>query len=212
MILYGYYRSSAAYRCRIVLNLKGIDYKLEPVHLLSGEQRSDAFRSINPQSLVPVLDVDGQIFTQSMAILEWLDETYPEPAILPADTDQRAHVRAFAQSIACEIHPLQNTRVMAYLRDELGHDQDSVIRWNQRWIGGGLAAAEALLQRDGHKGGFCFGDEPSLADICLIPQLYNAKRYEVDLSGMPRIRAIQELCATVPAFADAHPAKQPDAV
>lgn len=212
MILHGYFRSSAAYRCRIAFNLKGIDPEQRHWHLrkAGGEQKSGAYRSINPQALVPSLDIgDGAILTQSLAIIEWLDETHREPPLLPDDPVGRAKVRAFAQAIACDIHPLQNLRVLEVLRRECGQDQAGVEAWCRRWISDGLAACEVLAQRDG--GTFCIGDRLTVADICLIPQLFSADRFHVDLSAMPTLRAIRDVCEALPAFSRAHPSKQPDA-
>ncbi len=212
MRIYGYFRSSAAYRLRIALNLKGLTPEFVPVHLTrgGGEQTSDAFRAINPQGLVPALQDGDLVLTQSLAIIEWLDETHREPPLLPADADRRAKARGFAQLIACDIHPLQNLRVLNYLRSEFGQDQAGIERWCQRWLGDGLRACEALLAREPERGAFCFGDRPGLADICLVPQIFSAHRFKVELSELPRLRAIHETCEALPAFADAHPARQPD--
>lgn len=210
MTFYGYFRSSSAYRCRIAFNLKGVEVDLRPVHLRKGEQKASDYRTLNPQALVPTL-VDGDtVLTQSLAIIEWLDETRPEPKLLPGDAAMRAKIRAFSQVIACEIHPLQNLRVLAYLKGELGQDQAGADAWCQRWIGDGLAACEALLAREANDGPFCFGDTPTLADICLVPQVFSAERFGVDLSAMPRVRDVHAACEALPAFADAHPSKQPD--
>lgn len=213
MIVHGYFRSSSAYRLRIALNLKRLDPERRYVHLTrnGGEHRADEYRTLNPQGLVPTLQLaDGIALTQSLAIIEWLDETHPEPPLLPRQPVARAHVRAMAQVIACEIHPLQNLRVLTYLRGELGQDQTGLDRWCQRWLGEGLAACENLVAQNGG-GTFCFGETPGLADICLIPQLFSADRFKVDLNPMPRLRAIRAACEALPAFADAHPARQPDA-
>lgn len=212
MIFYGYFRSSAAYRCRIAFNLKGIDPQRRHVHLTrdGGEQKMAAYRALNPQGLVPAVRLDdGTVLTQSLAIIEWLEETYPNPPLLPRDHLARAHVRAFAQIISCDIHPLQNLRVLNHLRTVFGQDQAGVERWCQRWLSDGLAACEALVA-DG-QGRFCFGETPTLADICLIPQLFSADRFKVDLTSMPRLRAIRAVCEAMPAFANAHPMQQPDA-
>jgi len=210
---HGYFRSSAAYRCRIAFNLKGIAYDFHSVHLRrgGGEQKLPAYRALNPQALVPALEADGLVLSQSLAIIEWLDETHPEPPLLPRHPDLRAKVRAFAQVIACDIHPLQNLRVLEYLKNELGHDQAAADVWCRHWIGDGLAACEALLGSLDHGGSFCFGDTPGFADLCLVPQFFNARRFHVDLSALPRLRAIDDACAALPAFAEAHPARQPDA-
>ncbi|MFD1913366.1 maleylacetoacetate isomerase [Halodurantibacterium flavum] len=213
MKFHGYFRSSAAYRCRIAFNLKGLSPDFASVHLRrgGGEQKSEVYRTLNPQGLVPALEVDGLVLTQSLAIIEWLDETWAEPPLLPADKDLRARVRAFAQAIACDIHPLQNLRVLAYLKEELGHGQDVADAWCRRWIGDGLAACEALLAREETQGDFCFGDAPGLADICLVPQMFSAIRFGVNISNLPRLGAILAACEALPAFADARPDRQPDA-
>lgn len=212
MQIHGYFRSSSSYRCRIALNLKGVSADFVPVHLLrdGGQQKSAAYRALNPQGLVPALQVDGHVLTQSPAILEWLDETYPQPPLLPADPFERAAVRAFAAVIGCDIHPLQNLRVLKYLRAEYGQDQEAVNRWCQRWIGDGLAACEALLANRADSR-FCFGDAPGMGDVYLVPQMFSAARFGVDLGAMPRLRAITAACEALDAFAGAHPAKQPDA-
>jgi maleylacetoacetate isomerase len=209
MIVHGYFRSSAAYRLRIALNLKGVDYTFHPVHLRKGEQRSADYLEVNPQGLVPALETDGTIFTQSLAIVEWLDETRPEPPLLPADPAARARARAFAQVIACDIHPLQNLRVLRYLKQSFGADQAALDAWCARWLGEGLAACEELLARE-PAAAFAFGDRPGLAEICLVPQMFSADRFGVDLSGLPRLRALRAACEALPAFAAAHPSRQPD--
>lgn len=212
MELHGYFRSSSSYRCRIALNLKQINYDFHPVHLVrdGGEQHSPAFRALNPQGLVPAL-VDGEfVLSQSLAILEWLDETHPEPPLLPANPDERAQVRAFALAIACEIHPLQNLRVLKYLKKECGQEQTGVDAWCQRWISEGLAACEMMLANNRNEGPFCFGEQPGLADICLVPQVFSAHRFGVALDAMPHVVAVAEACETLPEFADAHPSKQLD--
>jgi len=213
MRFYGYFRSSAAYRCRIAFNLKGIETELVPIHLRKdgGQHKATSYRAINPQALAPTLDVDGTLLTQSLAIIEWLEETYPEPALLPSDPMERAQVRAFAQISAIDIHPLANLRVLDYLKTDLKLEQPAVDAWCQRWIGDGLAACETLLARRPVSGDFAFGKTPTLADICLMPQLYSADRFGVDLTAMPRLRAIRAACDALPAFAGAHPARQPDA-
>lgn len=211
MKFYGYFRSSSSYRCRIAFNLKGLDYEFESVHLKQGAQKGPEFTAINPQRLLPALITDdGAELTQSLAILEWLDETHPEPALLPSAPLERARVRAFAQVIACEIHPLQNLRVLKYLADEFGADAAVTTRWLSRWLTDGLEACEALLARRDRESAFCFGDTPGLADICLVPQLFSAQRFGVDVSHLKRIAAIHARCEALPAFADAHPARQPD--
>lgn len=208
---HGYFRSSSAYRCRIAFNLKGIEYGFTPVHLRKdgGQQKSPAFRALNPQGLVPAMEADGFRLTQSLAIIEWLDETQPGMKLLPEDPNLRAEVRAFAQIIACDIHPLQNLRVLDCLKASFGASQADLDTWCGRWIGEGLGACEALLQAR-EESRFCFGDTPTLADICLVPQVFSAARFGVDLSGMPRVRAIAAACEALPAFASAHPRQQPD--
>lgn len=212
MRIYGYFRSSSAYRLRIALNLKGLTPEFVPVHLNrdGGEQKKPSYRAVNPQGLVPALEDGDFVLTQSLAMIEWLDETHPEPRLIPEDVNVRAKVRAFSQVIACDIHPLQNLRVLNYLRAEFGQDQDGVERWCQRWISDGLAACEQLLEREGGKGPFCFGDTPTLADICLVPQVFSAHRFKVDITDLPRVNAVFDACQELAAFADAHPSKQPD--
>jgi maleylpyruvate isomerase len=211
MKFYGYFRSSSSYRCRIAFNLKGLDYDFESVHLKLGAQKGPEFTAINPQRLLPALITDdGAELTQSLAILEWLDETHPEPALLPSAPLERARVRAFAQVIACEIHPLQNLRVLKYLADEFGADSAATTKWLSRWLSEGLEACEALLAKRDRESAFCFGDTPGLADICLVPQIFSAQRFGVDISHLTRIAAIHARCEALPAFADAHPARQPD--
>lgn len=211
MKFYGYFRSSSSYRCRIAFNLKGLDYDFESVHLKLGAQKGPEFTAINPQRLLPALITDdGAELTQSLAILEWLDETHPEPALLPSGPLERARVRAFAQVIACEIHPLQNLRVLKYLADEFGADSAATTKWLSRWLSEGLEACEALLAKRDRESAFCFSDTPGLADICLVPQIFSAQRFGVDISHLTRIAAIHARCEALPAFADAHPARQPD--
>lgn len=209
---YGYFRSSAAYRCRIALNLKGVSYKFIPVHLRrnGGEQKEPEYLAVNPQGLVPALDVDGTILTQSLAIIDYLDEVYPVPHLLPREALKRAQVRAFAEIIACDIHPLQNLRVLQYLKQELGQPQDKLDQWCQNWIHKGLSACEALLSRQEHEFDFAFGASPGFADICLMPQLYAAERFGVDVSSMPILKKIQKHCNELPAFINARPENQPD--
>lgn len=207
----GYFRSSSAYRCRIAFNLKGLEYDFESVHLKSGKHKSADFAAVNPQKMVPALITDdGQELYQSLAIIEWLDETYGGARLIPADKDLRAQVRAFAQVIACEIHPLQNLRVLQYLRSDLGLGEDAVNAWLARWLGDGLQACEDILAKRGDATAYCFGDEPGLADICLVPQVFSAERFNVDISHLTRINAIYEQCQSNPAFAAAHPKAQPD--
>jgi maleylpyruvate isomerase len=209
MILHGYWRSGAAYRTRIALELKGLAYDQQGIDLRTGAQRSEAFVALNPQGMVPALEIDGALLTQSPAILEWLEETHPAPALLPADPVERAHVRAMAALIGCDIHPLNNLRVGKALRETFGADQAAVDAWAARWIVPGFDALEALVGRRG--AGWCFGDTPTLADCYLIPQIYSARRFNVPLGPFPRLLAIDAAAALHPAFIAAHPDNQPDA-
>ncbi len=212
MRLYGYWRSSAAYRCRIALGLKGLSYEFTSVHLRKdgGQQKLPDFLALNPQGLVPALENGPQVLTQSLAIIEWLEEMYPAPSLLPADPGERAQVRAFSQAIACDIHPLQNLRVLEYLKNELGCQQADADSWCRKWIYEGLQACEALLARASSSHLFCFGESASLADICLAPQIYSARRFGVDLASMERILKLEQTYQNQPAFAAAHPDLQPD--
>jgi maleylpyruvate isomerase len=210
MRFYGYYRSSAAYRCRIAFNLKGVAPETVFVHLAKGEQKKPEFLQLNPQGLVPALEVDGRVLTQSLAIMEWLDETKPTPPLLPKSPLDRAHVRALALSIAADTHPLHNVRVLNALKAEFGLEQAKVDGWIVKWIGGGLKAYEATIAAAGTAGKFSFGDTPTLADICLMPQVFAAGRFKVDISGLPHIQRIKANCDALPAFANAQPSKQPD--
>jgi maleylpyruvate isomerase len=211
--LYGYFRSSASYRVRIALNLKGCRYEHRSVHLsrAGGEQFSPEFREVNPQSLVPVLEDGSKRFTQSLAIIEYLEDRYPRPPLLPSDPAARARVRALALSIACDVHPLNNLRVLGYLTRELGVSEEAKVRWYQQWVALGLRAFEAQVANGADTGLFCHGDTPGLADCCLVPQLFNARRFQCDLSGYPTLLAIEQRCAAMPAFHDAAPEHQPDA-
>lgn len=209
MILHGYWRSGAAYRTRIALALKGLAYDQQGVDLRTGAQKSPVFVALNPQGMVPALEVDGAVLTQSPAILEWLEETYPSPPLLPADPVARAHVRAMAALIGCDIHPLNNLRVGKALRETFGADQAAVDAWAARWITPGFEALEALVGR--HGAGWCFGDAPGLADCYLVPQIYSARRFNVPLEAFPRLLAIEAAAAAHPAFMAAHPDAQPDA-
>lgn len=211
MKLFTYFRSSAAYRARIGLKLKGIDCEAEAIHLRRKEHEAVAFAALNPQRLVPALLVGPDVLTQSLAILEYLDETHPSPPLLPEDPLGRARVRAIAMSIACDIHPIDNMRVLNYLKGPLGHDQQTVDRWYAHWIEIGFAALERTLATDGKAGRFCHGDRPTLADVCLVPQVHNARRGNVDLTPYPTIVRIDEACRALPAFAEAAPDRQPDA-
>lgn len=207
---HGYWRATAPYRLRIGLALKGVAYDYVPVDLLKGEQREDAYRAVNVQGLTPALEIEGgEVLTQTLAILEWLDETIPEPALLPADPLSRQKVRALADIIACDIHPLNNTRIGRKLA-QLGHAQDEILReWIQPWIRDGFDAIEPMVARHGQ--GYAFGDTPTLADCLLVPQVYSARRYQVDLTPYPAIVAADARCAEHPAFQAAHPDRQPDA-
>lgn len=207
--LHGYWRSSASYRVRLGLNLKGVDYRQTPHDLRRGAQHDPAYRMIAPQGLVPALEVDGDTLTQSLAILEWLEERHPQPPLLPDTMAARAIVRGMMSLIACDIHPLNNLRVLQSLRVDLGASEDSVQTWIARWIGQGFASLETLVRRYGH--GFCFGDTPSLADCCLIPQIYNARRFAIDLANYPALLEIDARCADLEPFARAMPDRQPDA-
>ena len=211
MKLHGYYRSSAAYRVRIALNLKGIEYESIAHHLRKDEQRAPEFLDLNPQGLVPVLEDEGEVLNQSLAIIEYLDETHPNPPLLPGHPGDRARVRGLAQLVAADIHPLNNLRILRYLRAPLGHDQAAVDEWARHWIAEGLAAFELLLAGDDRTGRFCQGDEPGLADLCLVPQLFSAGNFKLDLAPYPTIRRINEACLKLDAFARAHPQRQPDA-
>jgi len=209
MILHGYWRSGAAYRTRIALALKGLAYGQQGVDLRTGAQKSEAFVALNPQGMVPALEVDGAVLTQSPAILEWLEEAHPAPPLLPADPVARAQVRAMAALIGCDIHPLNNLRVGKALRETFGADQAAVDSWAARWITPGFEALEALVAR--HGAGWCFGAAPTLADCYLIPQIYSARRFNVPLDAFPRLLAIDAAAARHPAFLAAHPDAQPDA-
>jgi maleylacetoacetate isomerase len=212
MKLYGYFRSSAAFRVRIALNLKGIAYEQVPIHLRKNEQRNPDYLELQPQGLVPALEHDGEVFIQSLAIIEYLDEIHPEPPLLPGHPADRARVRALAQAIACDIHPIDNLRVLRYLAKPLGHDEKAVEAWFNHWIKLGFDSIEQILARDGRAGRFCQGDAPSLADICLVPQVFNAKRYpSFDMTPYPTIRRIFDACMALDAFDRARPEKQPDA-
>ena len=213
MRLYDYFRSSAAYRVRIALNLKGVvPDERTFVHLRMGNQRAQDYLALNPQGLVPALALDdGTVLAQSLAIVEFLDETHPQPPLLPADPEGRARVRSIALAIACEIHPLNNLRVLNYLIGTLGVSREQKDGWYRYWIDVGLEALEKSLSRDPATGRFCHGDAPTIADICLVPQLANARRFSIDLSPYPTLVRIESECSALPAFASAAPAKQPDA-
>lgn len=209
--LFGYWRSSAAYRLRIAMNMKGLDYVQESVNIApaSSAQHTDSFKALNPQMRVPVLETPGGVLTQSMAILEWLDETYPEPSLLPSDLIERAKCRGFADTVACDIHPLNNLSVLIALKKDFGATDDQVNAWYGDWILRGFSALEVAASE--HKNVFLFGDHPGLAEISLIPQIYNARRYNVDLSDFSNLLAIDQACQSLDAFRKAAPENQADA-
>lgn len=211
MKLYDYFRSSAAFRVRIALNLKGIRVERQFVHLRRNEHRAADFAAINPQGLVPVLVDQGRTIAQSLAIIEYLEETHPQPPLLPATPVERARVRALALAVACDIHPLNNLRILRYLVGPLGASEEQKDTWYRHWIAVGLSALEGMLAGQDGTGCFCHGDGPTLADICLVPQVYNAERFACDLTPYPTVRRIAEACRSLSAFADAAPEKQPDA-
>jgi maleylpyruvate isomerase len=210
MILYDYFRSSAAFRVRIALNLKGLTPERRFIHLLNGAQRSPEYLELNPQGLVPALEDQGRVLTQSLAIIEYLDETHPQPPLLPQPHAERAWVRAFALIAACEVHPLNNLRVLNHLRDTLGLDEAARNRWYAHWIREGFLAMEAMLAARAVPSPYCHGDTPTLADICLIPQVANAHRFKCPMDGYPLIRGVYERAMAHPAFDAAQPARQPD--
>ncbi len=205
-ILYEAPRSSAAYRARIALNLKGVDYESRPVNLLEGEQKSGDYRALNPQGLVPMLEIDGHRLTQSLAIIVYLDQAFPEPPLVPRDPADGAHVRAMALAVACDIHPLNNLRVLKYLKNDLGHSQDEIDLWYAHWVREGLGALETMAKPGA--GRFLFGDEPTIADVCLIPQLFNARRFNVPVDDFPTLLRADENAARLDAFDAAHPDRQ----
>ena len=211
--LYNYYRSSASFRVRIALKLKGLNYDYVPVHLTKGggQQFAPEFKSLNADALIPVLDDDGRVLTQSLAIIEYLDETHPEPPLLPSSPVDRAYVRGFALTIACEIHPLNNLRVLRYLVKELGASEDSKNAWYRHWVEQGLAALEARVVAERRSGRHVLGDQVSLADVVLVPQVFNARRFDCRLDHVPTLMRVFDHCMELPAFADAQPARQPDA-
>ena len=212
MKLHNYFLSSASFRVRIALNLKGLAYEYVSHHLRRAEHRTPEFLALNPQGLVPALELDdGAVLTQSMAIVEYLEEAHPEPALLPRDLKGRARVRALAQAIACDIHPINNLRVLKYLEAPLGHDQETRDTWYRHWVTVGFDGLEKELAGSPSTGRFCHGDAPTLADVCLLPQVFNAQRFNTDLTPYPTIRRIAAECLTLPAFADAVPERQPEA-
>ena len=205
-VLYDYWRSSAAYRVRIALNLKGVDYESRKVDLVTSEQKGDAYRALNPAGLVPMLDIDKHRLTQSLAIINYLDVRYPHPPLLPTPAADRAAVVALAMTVACDIHPLNNLRVLKYLKNELGQEQPAIDAWYAHWIVEGLTALEAMARP--HAGKFLWGNGPTAADVCLVPQLYNARRYNVALDAYPTLLRADENANKLDAFAAAHPDKQ----
>ncbi len=209
MKLYNYFRSSASYRVRIALGLKSLEYEYVPVHLARGEHKLAPYADVAADGLVPVLEVGDLRLSQSMAIIEYLDEVHPQPALLPQDPVDRARVRALAQSIACEIHPLNNLRVLKYLVRELKLDESAKTAWYRHWVREGLLAFERQLNH-GTGGKYCFGDTPTLADCCLVPQIFNGQRFDCDFSGLPRTMAAHEACMALEAFAKAQPSACPD--
>jgi maleylacetoacetate isomerase len=210
MKLYGYFRSSAAFRVRIALNLKKLEYENAPIHLRRNDQTTADYLAVNPQGLVPTLKDGGLTLIQSLAIIEYLEETYPEPPLLPRPAADRARVRGLAEIVACDIHPINNLRVLRYLTHSLGHDEAKIAAWYNHWIGAGFQALEKLLAEDRRTGGFCHGEAPGLADVALVPQVVNAERYQLDLTPYPTITRIFESCMRLEPFATAHPDNQPD--
>ncbi len=210
MKLYGFSRSSASYRVRIALNLKGITYEQLSVRLREGDQRKTEFLDLNAQGLVPVLKTESHDLTQSLAIIEWLDEEYPLPELLPQDSFAKAHVRAMAQLVACDIHPINNLRVLQYLRETFSQGEEGVNEWVQHWINLGFESLEMIVAKEPEGNDFCYGQRPGLADICLIPQIANAVRFGVDMSRFPRLQHINEACLCMDSFQSAAPSNQPD--
>lgn len=211
MKLYNFFRSGTSHRLRIALNLKGLSYDYVAVDLRNEEHLGAAFKAINPQGLVPALVVDDLVLVQSPAIIEWLEERYPTPALLPADPEKRARVRALAAIVGCDIHPINNRRILEYLRKTLGCDEAAINAWCATWITSGFEALEKMLADDKQRGGFCFGHAPTLADVYMVPQLESARRFKVDLTPFPNIIAVDKACAELAAFAKAAPGLQPDA-
>lgn len=211
MKLYTYFRSSTAFRVRIALNLKGLQYEPAYVHLAKGEHHQPGYAAINPQQLVPTLEDGPARFSQSLAIMEYLEEQHPEPALLPKDPAGRARVRSIALLMACEIHPLANLRVLRHLREQLGQSEEQASAWARHWIGDGLARLEAQLAHPARAGRYCHGDTPGMADCCLVPQVFSALRFKADVAAYPAVMRIFDACMKLQAFDRAQPAKQPDA-
>jgi maleylacetoacetate isomerase len=205
-VLYDYFRSSASYRVRIALNLKGIDYEQRPVSLTNGAQNEPAYKALNPQGLVPMLEIDGHRLTQSLSIMVYLDQVYPDPPLMPRDPADGAHVRALALAVACDIHPLNNLRVLKYLKNNLGVSEEAKDEWYRHWVAEGLSALEEMARP--RAGAFLFGDNPTIADVCLIPQLYNARRFSMPITDYPTLRRADETASAHAAFAAAHPDRQ----
>ena len=210
LVLHGYWRSGTSYRTRVALNIKRLDYRQEPVNLLEGTQKGEAYRSLNPQGLVPALISGNTVLTQSSAIIEWLEERYPDPPLLPAGPDARAVVRAMAMAVACDIHPLNNLRVLKALRRDFGADEEQRNAWTARWIDEGFAALEQLIVR--HGGTYAFGDSLTIADCHIVPQVYSAERFNVPLDAYPALMRVAGNARAVPEVAAAHPDRQPDAL
>ena len=210
MKLHNYFRSSSSFRVRIALNLKGLDYEYVPVHIARGEHRTGSYPALSADMLVPLLEDDGERFSQSMAIMEYLDELHPEPPLLPSDPAGRAHVRALSQSIACEIHPLNNLRVLKYLVKDLKLDEEAKNNWYRHWVRYGMLAFERQLAQQ-PASTYCWGNTPTMADCCLVPQIFNGRRFDCDFSGLPRTMAAFEACMELDAFQRAQPSRAPDA-
>ena len=211
MKLYNFFRSGTSHRLRIALNLKGLKYEYVPIDLRTEQHLRAEYRALNPQSLVPALVDNGRVLTQSPAIIEWLEERYPAPALLPGNPEARARVRALAAIVGCDVHPINNRRILETLRRDFGADEAAVQRWCATWIASGFDAIEALLAEDTQRGEFCYGATPTLADVYLVPQVEGARRFKVDVGRWPRVLAVDEACARIEAFREAMPAGQPDA-